>query len=303
MLATEDQRYFQHPGIDIPGLMRAAVKLAVTGRKEQGGSTITMQVARSFYLTRNKTFGRKLREILLALKINHKLSKEKILELYFNKIFLGYRAYGVGAAAEVYYGKQINDLTLSEYAMLAGLPKAPSALNPLANPEAAKKRRNHVLARMYELGYINAQAYRDALRAPLNASYHDFQTQVKAPYVGELVRQQLEQMYGDAIYTDGFKVYTTVNSRLQNAANQSVHDGLIAYDQRHGYRGPERNLGNPTPKRMVEWEKILHDVPKSEDLEPGAVVQIGDKSVTVLRANGSLITIPWAGMSWARKPN
>src|SRR5690242_10935298 len=155
VLATEDQRYFQHPGIDIPGLARAGIKLILTGRKEQGGSTITMQVARSFYLTRHKTFGRKLREILLALKIDHQLSKQKILELYLNKIFLGARAYGVEAAAEVYYGKPLNQLTIDQYAMLAGLPKAPSALNPLANPAAAEKRRNHVLSRMFELNYID----------------------------------------------------------------------------------------------------------------------------------------------------
>ena len=226
VLDTEDQRYFQHPGIDIPGLFRASIKLIATGKKQQGGSTITMQVARSFYLTRHKTFGRKLREILLALKINHKLSKEKILELYLNKIFLGSRAYGVEAAAEVYYGKPLKDLSLDQYAMLAGLPKAPSALNPIANPPAAKKRRDHVLARMLELHHIDEKAYKTAINAPLNAHYHDLQTQVKAAYVGELVRQQLEQMYGDSIYTDGFNVYTTIDSKLQLAANQAVHDKL-----------------------------------------------------------------------------
>ena len=181
VLATEDQRYFQHPGIDIPGLMRAGIKLILTGRKEQGGSTITMQVARSFYLTRHKTFGRKLREILLALKIDHKLSKQKILELYLNKIFLGSRSYGVEAAAEVYYGKTLNQLSLDQFAMLAGLPKAPSALNPITNPDAAKKRRDHVLTRMYDLHYIDEKAYREALLKPLDAHYHELQTQMKAP--------------------------------------------------------------------------------------------------------------------------
>jgi penicillin-binding protein 1A len=301
VLATEDQRYFQHPGIDIPGLVRAAIKLALTGRKEEGGSTITMQVARSFYLTRHKTFGRKLREILLALKIDHRLSKEKILELYLNKIFLGARAYGVEAAAEIYYGKPLNQLSLDEFAMIAGLPKAPSALNPITYPDAAKKRRDHVLSRMYELGYINQKTYQIALAAPLKARFHDLQTQVKAPYVAELVRQQLEQMYGDAIYTNGFIVYSSIDSRLQNAANQAVQDGLIAYDQRHGYRGPEQNLGLPDLKNMNNWEKTLNNLSVINNLEPAAVVDMNNQSITVLRANGNLTMIPWSGLSWARK--
>lgn len=301
VLATEDQRYFQHPGIDIPGLFRASIKLIVTGKKQQGGSTITMQVARSFYLTRHKTFGRKLREILLALKINHKLSKEKILELYLNKIFLGSRAYGVEAAAEVYYGKTLNELTLDQFAMLAGLPKAPSALNPLSYPVAALKRRDHVLGRMYELHYITEKQYKTALAAPLNAHYHDLQTQIKAPYVGELVRQQLEQMYGDSIYTDGFNVYTTVDSHLQIAANQAVHDKLIAYDQRHGYRGPEKNLGAPDLDHMQDWEEKLSHMPAVNGLEAAAIVDMANQSVTALRSNGSMVTIPWSGLAWARR--
>lgn len=301
VLATEDQRYFQHPGIDIPGLARATLLLIATGRKEQGGSTITMQVARSFYLTRHKTFGRKLREILLALKIDHKLSKQKILELYLNKIFLGNRAYGVAAAAQIYYGKTLDQLSLDEYAMLAGLPKAPSSLNPLANPVAAKKRRDHVLARMRELNIIDEKAYQTALSAPIEARYHDLQTQVKAPYAAELVRQQLEQMYGDTIYTDGFNVYTTLDSHLQDIANQSTRDALLAYDQRHGYRGAEKNLGAPNLKHMEDWEKKLDNIPVVNDLEPAAVIDLTPKSITVLRANGKLVTINWQGLSWARR--
>lgn len=301
VLATEDQRYFQHPGIDIPGLARAGIKLLMTGRKEQGGSTITMQVARSFYLTRHKTFGRKLREILLALKIDHQLSKQKILELYLNKIFLGARAYGVEAAAEVYYGKKVNELSLDQYAMLAGLPKAPSALNPLTNPDAAKKRRDHVLDRMFELNYITEADYKKALAAPLNAHYHELQTEVKAPYVGELVRRQLQEMYGDQVYTDGFKVYTTINSNMQHYANQSARNNLLAYDQRHGYRGPENNLGTPNLDHMEDWENELANASIVNDLEPVAVIDISPKSITALRANGSLVTIPWQGLSWARK--
>lgn len=301
VLATEDQRYFQHPGIDIPGLLRATIKLIVTGRKEQGGSTITMQVARSFYLTRNKTFGRKLREILLALKINHKLSKEKILELYLNKIFLGNRAYGVGAAAQIYYGKPLNDLTIDEFAMLAGLPKAPSALNPLANPAAAKKRRDHVLARMLELNYIDRKTYRTAIKTPLKASYHNIINEVKAPYVAELVRQQLEQMYGDDVYTNGLNVYTTIDSQLQNAANQAVRDNVLAYDQRHGYRGAKMNLGTPDLSQMEDWEEELAELPEINDLEPAAVIDMTSQTISVIRASGNITTLPWNGLAWARR--
>lgn len=301
VLATEDQRYFKHKGVDIQGLGRAAVQLVLTGKKLQGGSTITMQVARSFYLTRHKTFGRKLREILLAIKIEHRLKKEKILELYLNKVFLGNRAYGVGAAAEIYYGKHLSQLSIDQYAMLAGLPKAPSVLNPLANPEAAKKRRDHVLARMHDQGYIDDATYKKAIDAPLNASYHDLQTEVKAPYVAELVREQLEQMYGDSIYTDGFKVYTTVLSRLQDAANVSVRDNLLAYDQRHGYRGPTQNLGTPALDTMSEWEKQLRKLPVINGLEPAVVVEMTNKTITALRANGQLTIISWPGMAWARR--
>ena len=301
VLATEDQRYFQHNGVDIQGLGRAALQLIVTGKKLQGGSTITMQVARSFYLTRHKTFGRKLREILLAIKIEHKLTKEKILELYLNKVFLGNRAYGVEAAAQVYYGKHLDELTIDQYAMLAGLPKAPSMLNPLANPDAAQKRRDHVLSRMHDQGYIDTDTYNKAINTPLNASYHDIQTEVKAPYVAELVRQQLEQMYGDSIYTDGFKVYTTIDSKYQKDAETAVRDQLIAYDQRHGYRGPLGNLGIPSIDSMESWEKHLRKTPTVNGLEPAAIIEMTAKSATALRANGDLVIIPWSGLSWARR--
>jgi penicillin-binding protein 1A len=301
VLATEDQRYFQHVGVDLPGLGRAAVELLATGKKLQGGSTITMQVARSFYLSRHKTFGRKLREILLALKIEHSLTKEKILELYLNKIFLGNRAYGVAAAAEIYYGKHLNNLSIDQFAMLAGLPKAPSALNPLVNPEGAIKRRNHVLHRMLELNYIDEATYQKAIAEPLKASYHNLQTEVKAPYAAELVRLQLEQMYGDSIYTDGFKVYTTIDSRLQQSANQSVRDKLLAYDQRHGYRGSTENLGIPSLDSMEQWEQKIRSIPDVNGLEPAVVVELQEQSVTVLRGNGDLAIIPWQGLSWARK--
>lgn len=301
VLATEDQRYFQHSGVDVNGLGRAAVKLILTGRKAEGGSTITMQVARSFYLSRHKTFGRKLREILLAIKIEHKLTKEKILELYLNKVFLGNRAYGVEAASEIYYGKPLRDLRIDQYAMLAGIPQAPSTLNPIANVQRAQKRRDHVLSRMLDQGYIDSATYKKAIEAPMDASYHNLQTEVKAPYVAELARSQLEQMYGDSIYTDGFKVYTTIDSKTQAFANAAVRDNLIAYDQRHGYRGPTDNLGIPSIDNMDEWQQTLSKMSPANGLEPAVIVEMTENTISVMRANGEMAIIPWSGLAWARK--
>lgn len=301
VLATEDQRYFQHSGVDAQGLARALMQLILTGKKVQGGSTITMQVARGFYLSPEKTYLRKIREILLAIKIEHKLSKERILELYLNKVFLGNRAYGVAAAAEIYYGKSLNELSIDQYAMIAGIPKAPSQLNPLANPDAAKKRRNHVLDRLYELGYINHKTYTQAIQAPLNASYHDLRTEIKAPYVAELARTQLQQMYGDSIYTDGFNAYTTVDSHLQNDADVAVQKDLLAYDQRHGYRGSIANWGEPDISHVDEWQARLSKIPAIGGLEPAVVFEMTDRSISVLKSDGDFAIIPWENLIWARK--
>lgn len=238
VLATEDKRYFEHSGVDIIGLARATKALLLTGRKSQGASTITMQVARNFFLTRKKTFKRKIKEILLALKINREFSKRKILELYLNKIYLGHRAYGVAAAAQIYYGKSLNELTLAQVAMIAGLPQAPSRSNPISNPDAAIKRRNHVLERMLEAGYINNATYQKTIKAPHTAFYHDLQIDVDAPYVAEMVRQVMVEQFGKEAYTRGFDVITTLNSRLQRAANTSVKKGIMQYEKRHG-RGYE----------------------------------------------------------------
>ncbi len=301
VLATEDQRFYEHPGVDLFGLMRAAGQLIMTGQKEQGGSTITMQVARNFFLTRRKTYTRKLKEILLAIKIDRELSKDKILELYLNKIYLGNRAYGVGAAAQVYYGKPLAKLTLPQLAMIAGLPKAPSAINPLANPVAAKKRRNHVLERMHEQGYIDFDTYQKALNTPLTAKYHGLSTQVYAPYVAEIIRKELLAQYGKAAYTHGLNVYTTVNSKLQNAANQALRENLIAYDRRHGYRGPEHNLGIPNAKNRTQWQGSLRQIPTINGLQAAAILQLDQQSAQALLADDTVITIPWQGLSWARR--
>ncbi|MGB6977143.1 MAG: penicillin-binding protein 1A [Gammaproteobacteria bacterium] len=301
ILATEDQRYYEHPGIDLIGLVRATRELLITGQKSQGASTITMQVARNFFLTRKKTYSRKLNEMLLALKIDRELPKDKILELYLNKIYLGQRSYGVAAAAQVYYGKTLAQLTLPEMAMIGGLPQAPSRDNPISNPRGAIERRNHVLQRMYELGYIDRNTYLEASEAPDTARYHEEHISIYAPYVAEMARVAMVTEYGDKAYTDGFKVYTTIESNLQNDANQALRNGLLAYDQRHGYRGPEGNLGQPSPESYLEWQEQLQDIPVYNGLFPAAVTAIQDQTINALLPNGRTITIPWSGLSWARR--
>ncbi len=285
VLATEDQRYFEHPGVDLIGLVRATRVLLVTGRKAQGASTITMQVARNFFLTRQKTYGRKLNEILLALKIDANLSKEKVLELYLNKIYLGQRAYGVAAAADVYFGKTLQELSLSEIALLAGLPQAPSRDNPVDNPRAALERRNHVLERMLANDYITQAQYEKAIATPLRARLHSRINTVEAPYVGEMVRAAMVEAYGDGAYTNGLKVYTTVDSHLQVAANDALKKGLLNYDARHGYRGPEKHL-----TKQSQWLSKLQQLSTINNMAPAVVIKSGD-SVTAVLANRQKVTV------------
>ena len=300
VLATEDQRFFEHPGVDIMGLGRAAVNILHTGRKSQGGSTITMQVARNFFLNRKKTFLRKFNEIMLAVKIDRELSKEKILELYLNQIYLGNRAYGVGAAAKIYYGKNLQDLSIAQLAMIAGLPQAPSAHNPIANPKAAKKRRNHVLKRLFEESYISQPQYEEARHEPITAKYHGTTLEVNAPYVAEMIRQSLYDHFGADAYTNGYKVYTTIDSKLQKTANDLVEEHLLAYDNRHGYRGPAARIGLDQMQSVKNIQKRLKAYPIIGDLAAVAISDVEDKSATAITANGDTITIPWQGLSWAR---
>ncbi|PIQ43075.1 MAG: peptidase [Gammaproteobacteria bacterium CG11_big_fil_rev_8_21_14_0_20_46_22] len=300
-LATEDERFYSHGGIDIWGLGRAALVLVTTGRKAQGGSTITMQVARNYFLTRKKTYIRKLREILLSMRINHELSKDKVLELYFNKIFYGNRAYGLQAAAFTYYGKPLKQLTVPQMAMLAGLPKAPSTLNPLYNPQAALDRRNHVLTRMRDQGYISKADYQQYVKAPLTASYHGPRVEVKAPYVAAMVQKAMAEKYGQDAYEKGLDVYTTINSADQLAANQAVFTGEMQYDRRHGYRGVLKSFGTKVPDDLTAWQDALQKIKTVNRLQPAVVIGLADQSATIMLANGKLETIPWAGLSWARK--
>ncbi len=251
ILAAEDARFYSHHGVDPKGLTRAFIELATTGSIQTGGSTITMQVAKNYFLSRERTFLRKFNEILLALQMERELEKNKILELYVNKIYLGHRAYGIEAAANVYYGKAINELTLPQLAMIAGLPKAPSAFNPVTNPSRAIERRDWILSRMLELEYIDEEAYREALNTPITAELHGMQSEVDASYLAEMVRKELYDQYGPEAYTEGYRVYTTIRSNLQTTANAAVQNGLIAYDQRHGYRGPEGHVDLPDALKLL----------------------------------------------------
>ncbi len=298
-LATEDQRFLEHHGVDFYGLLRAASELLITGTKVQGGSTITMQVARNFYLSREKTFLRKFTEILLSLKIEREFTKDQILELYLNKIYLGNRAYGIAAAAQVYFDKALNQLTLPEMATIAGLPKAPSAINPIVNPIAARQRRDHVLARMFELGYISKPVYENAIQTPMQTR-PDTETSgmLKAPYVAEMVRDMMYKSFGDNIYTKGYNVYTTLNTTQQIAANRALSDALLAYDRRHGYRGPEKNIGPLDPKKLALALNTLHRIPTVNDLQAATITLITDEGVMALLANHQSILIPWAGLAW-----
>lgn len=242
ILSAEDDRFYSHSGVDLKGLLRAVSQILKTGEIQSGGSTITMQVARNFFLSREQVFTRKFNEILLALQIERELTKEEILTLYVNKIYLGNRAYGIQAAAQVYYGKNIDELSLAQIAMIAGLPKAPSAYNPLANPARALIRRDWILSRMRDLGYITDSQYQTAVDEPISAKNYGSVVTIDAPYVAEMARAEMIDRYGLAAYTDGYKAYVTIDGNLQTTAQKVVIEGLEEYDLRHGYRGPEAQL-------------------------------------------------------------
>lgn len=302
VLDTEDARFFEHNGIDPIGIIRAAVILITTGKKSQGASTITQQVARGFFLSNEKTYIRKVKEIFLALKIEKALTKKEILALYLNRSFLGNRAYGVGAAAQVYYGKELNQLTLPEMAMIAGLPQAPSAANPIRNTERAISRRNWVLSRMLEKRNITQAEYQEAINSASTAKYHGAEIDLYAPYVSEMARDYMIQKYGEeAAYTNGYNVYTTISSDLQLMAQESLRDNVFAYDQRHGYRGPVTELWTDTPLSNDEIVAILKRTSSVQGIIPAAVLSVKDQQAQVIDEKGELLTLEWNGLKWARK--
>ncbi|MFM4702049.1 penicillin-binding protein 1A [Aeromonas bivalvium] len=302
VLATEDARFYEHPGIDPIGILRAATVWAVSGRPQQGASTITQQVARNFFLTNEKTIVRKVKEVFLAWRIEQNLSKDDILALYLNKIPLGYRSFGVGAAAQVYFGKEVSELTLDEIAIIAGLPKAPSMLNPIRSPERAFARRNVVLGRMLDTGKITQAQYDEASKMPIKARYHGAETTLHAPYLAEMVRQKMVEQFGEDAYTMGLHVYTTVSANRQRAAKEALLEGIIAYDTRHGYRGPSAQLwkeGEP----QWDYNQIvahLNKAPAYSPLIPAVVTKLGDKSASVVLKNGKQAELNWDGIKWAR---
>lgn len=298
-IAAEDERFYDHPGVDWQAMVRASLELLRSQQKKQGGSTITMQVARNFFLSREKTFDRKIREVMLALKIERELSKDEILELYLNKIFLGQRAYGVGAAAQVYYGVGPEQLSVAQSAMIAALPKAPSTLNPIADAAASLARRGYVLRRMRELNFIDSATFDSAMTEPETASLHGQPSETEAPYLAEMVRTAMEQKYGPAAYTAGYRVYTTLKAALQDRGVAALRKGLVDYDRRHGYRGPEAHLAL-TSKDPATLRQLLLPYPGLGGLRAAVVTAVESQRVMAMLVDGSTIEIPWQGLSWAR---
>lgn len=332
ILAAEDTSFYEHSGIDIKGLGRAFVQLAQSGSIQSGGSTITMQVARNYLLTLDQTFTRKFKEIMISLQMEKILTKEEIMELYVNKIYLGNRAYGIDAAAEVYYGKELHELSLAQLAMIAGLPKAPSRYNPIINPRRALLRRNWIVHRMHSLGMIDEESYETAVREPITARYHGLRPEVEAPYVAEMVRAEVAEKLGDDIYTAGYRVYTTLDSEAQNAANAALVKGLLDYDKRHGWRGVVRSdipaaletdegdefsregeldlgiepevdaeTGEPVVSEDTSnWQKVLRTTPTYGELKPVIVSTAEEQFLQVVTEDGAYIEIPWDNLTWAK---
>ena len=300
-MAAEDSRFWQHHGVDLRGLVRATYELVSTGVIQSGGSTITMQVAKNFFLSRDRTFLRKFNEILLALQIERELSKQAIMELYLNKIYLGNRAYGIEAAAQVYYGSSATDLSLAQTAMIAALPKAPSAINPLADAERALLRRNWILSRMRSLGYIDDKAYKKARSAEITASYHGPEVETRAPYIAEMVRREALARFGTEAYEKGYEIHTSIHSGRQNAARDALRDGLEAYDRRHGYRGPVREWDLSGSINTGALQERLAEIPQVHDLIPAVVTETTDEHATAQTAVHDEVVIPMKSMIWARR--
>lgn len=304
ILAAEDERFYQHGGIDTMGVLRAAIANATSGGAKEGASTITMQVARNFFLSSEKTLKRKLSEALLAIKIEHSLSKDKILELYINQIYLGQRAYGFAAASQVYYGKPLEKLNTAELAMLAGLPKAPSRYNPQVNPKRATERQHYVLRRMHEIHFLTDAQYQEALAQPLRLRQSHQSHDVSADYVAEIIRQKLYDQYQDAIYTSGLKVYTTIRKNSQEAANDAVLEGILDYDSRHSYRGPEGSVNldaRGTQPLDAFLDDAMADLDEFHSLVPAVVLETTPKSLKAFYKDGGTIEISGKGLQLVQR--
>jgi penicillin-binding protein 1A len=302
ILAGEDERFYQHAGIDYIGVMRAAYANLVAGGRRQGASTITMQVARNFFLSSEKTLTRKLYEAMLAFKIEHSLSKDQILELYVNQIYLGQRAYGFGAASQVYFGRALGELNLAETAMLAGLPKAPSQYNPVTNPQRARQRQQYILRRMRDLGHIGAEQYEAALKQPLRAKRTEIsEYSLHAEYVAEMVRQAIAEHYPDDVYTRGFRVYTTIRKADQEIAYASLRRAVLEYDRQQGYRGPEGYKELQPSIDDDDFDDVLADHPDSDDLIAAVVIAASAKEVQAALRTGEKISVSGEGLKFAAR--
>lgn len=299
ILAAEDDRFFHHRGIDITSLARAAIELTEHGRIKSGGSTITMQVTKNYLLDSKKTFVRKFNEILLSLRIEQVLSKQEILELYFNVIYMGNRAYGIEAAAKRYYGKSIDQLDLAQLATLAGLPKAPSTNNPLTNPNAALARRNWILDRMLSLHYISPKMHDDAIQKPIQTTLHNESPPVEAAYLAEMVRDDVLKKYSEQQYNNGWNIHTTLDAHLQKIANEAVIDGLIEYERRHGYRGPTQHYTLSNQENNNSLMAIVNKHVAYDKLLPALITKINKSDIVAITGDGNNITITWDALKWA----
>jgi penicillin-binding protein 1A len=299
-LAAEDARFYQHPGVDWQGLIRALVANISAGGVREGGGTITMQLARNTVLTSERTLRRKLKEVFLALRLEREFSKQEILALYLNRIFLGQRAYGIGAAAEVYFDKTVADLTLAEAALIAGLPRSPSLDNPVASLERATQRRAYVLRRMLELGLIDEAAHDDANSKPISRRIHGPIIELEAPYIAEMTRAEMIRQHGADALTSGYQVYTTVDSRLQQAANAAVWRTTLEYERRHGYRGPLERADPAGLDDATALAAVFRRHPRQGSLLPAVVRAVGERDAGLVLADGTAVTLAWDEMAWAR---
>ncbi len=299
-VAAEDDRFFEHHGFDWQGVLRS-VYVNLTSRETQGGSTITMQAARSAFLTQERDWRRKLQETFVTYRLEREFTKQEILALYLNVIFFGQRSYGVAAAAETYFGKQLDQLTLGEAATLARVPQSPSKFNPITNPQGATERKKYVLRRMRELGFIDEAAAEAATHEAVTARAHRALADVDAPYVAEMVRLEIERRFGKQAQDAGYKVYTTIDGRLQIAANRALRTGLVDYDRRHGWRGTEQKVelsGSETPENL---EALLEEFSSVGNIEPAIVISVAEKKAQVYIKGSGIANIEWAGLSWARR--
>jgi penicillin-binding protein 1A len=299
-IAAEDDRFFEHSGFDYQGILRSMMVNLLPGYRLEGASTITQQTAKNLFLTNDRTWRRKGQEMFLTYRIEQEFSKEEILGLYLNVIHFGKRAYGVAAAADLYFGKTLDQLTLAEAATLARVPQAPSRFNPINNPTAAAQRRTYVLRRMRELGFIDTEAERRAAAEKIFARVHVQSFEVEAPYVAEMARLELVQRFGAAAQNEGYKIYTTIEPVQQGAANEALRTGLLDYDRRHGWRGARATVSIPANGDEAAFEELLEEQPVSGGVLPALVLEVQDKSARVYARGSGIVTLPWEGISWAR---